>query len=117
MKNLMKCLAIVLAIGAMAQTVGVYALEEVNYSIEKDGEAIIRLIEFRQRVTAHGESIEEASIELAKDFPEIKTDDDFKHAFGELVVRYSKAIGMENILYQMVNRNHQKGMTGSEPGI
>lgn len=117
MKNLMRCIAIVLAIGAMAQTVGVYALEEVKYSLGKDGQAIIKLIEFRQRVSDRGESIEEASIELASDFPEIKTDDDFKNVFSELVIRYSKAIGMEKVLYQMVNKKELKRMTGDGPGI
>ncbi len=117
MKKFMKCLAIILAIGAMAQTVGVYALEEVKYSLEKDGEAIIKLIEFRQRVAARGDSIEEAAIELANDFPEIKTDDDFKNSFGELVIRYSNAIGMEKVLYQMVNKKELKRISGDGPGI
>jgi|SRR5690606_16518838 len=117
MKNLMRCIAIVLAIGAMVQTMGVYALEEVKYSLEKDGEAIIKLIEFRQRVSDRGDSIEEASVELANDFPEIKNDDDFKNVFGELIVRYSHAIGMEKVLYRMVNKVGLKRMTGDGPGI
>jgi hypothetical protein len=117
MKNFMKCLAIFFAIGAMVQTVGVYAIEEVKYSLEKDGEAIIKLIEFRQRVAARGDSIEDASIELVNDFPEIKTDDDFKNSFGELVIRYSNAIGMEKVLYQMVNKKELKRMSGEGPGI
>lgn len=113
----MKCLAIILATGAMVQTVGVYALEEVKYSLEKDGEAIIKLIEFRQRVAARGDSVEEALIELANDFPEIKTDDDFKNSFSELVIRYSNAIGMEKVLYEMVNKKELKRISRDGPGI
>jgi hypothetical protein len=117
MKNLARSLAIVLAVGAMIQTVCVYALENTIISLEEEEATIISLIEFKRRTDSYGESFQDASYELRNDFPNIKTEEDFKEAFAEHALRYLHAIGGEKSLKRVLGKEEYQRLTGDGPGI
>ncbi len=117
MKNLARSLAIVLAVGAMIQTVCVYALESTIISLEEEETAIISLIEIKRRADSNGESFQDASYELRKDFPNIKTEEDFEEAFANHALRYLQAIGGDKALNRIFVKEKYQRLTGDGPGI
>src|SRR5690606_19075983 len=104
MKNLMKALALVLAIASTVQAIQVYAQERVVLSIDEAEYKLTRLIELKRELDFNRDNSGLIGTEqsISSEFPTIKTEEDFKEAFATQALRYIQAIGGESVLKKVL---------------
>lgn len=119
MKNLMKGLVLALAIGSTLQAIQVYAQERVTVSIEEEERTLSRLIQLKRNSDLSGKTLDVYGNEtdLLAEFPNIKTEDDFKEAFATHALRYLQSIGGEEAFKKVLQQKVFARFHGSEPGI
>lgn len=119
MKNLMKVLVLVLAIGSTLQAIQVYAQERAMVSIEEEERALSRLIQLKRNSDLSGKSLDVYGNEgdLVMEFPNIKTEEDFKEAFAIHALRYLQSIGGEEAFKKVLQQKEFARFHGGEPGI
>lgn len=120
MKNLLKTLAIVLAIGATVQAIQVYAQEKEVISIDEVEYNLTRLIELKHEMDANRSETGFVNRETTpdSDFPNIKTDADFKETFSTNVLRYIQVIGGQEAFKKVLSRpEFADVVSGHDPGI
>jgi hypothetical protein len=116
MKNMLRVLSIILAVGAILQTFYSYAEQVKEPSINDHEEAIIKLIEIKRNMDAQGITSDDTLNE--PDFPLIKTEEQFKDAFAIHTLEYIKAINAQEALLKNVKKGNLKThKIGGEPGI
>lgn len=119
MKNLMKTLAVALAIGSTVQAIQVYAQEKVVISIDEVEYKLTRLIDLKRQMDAGRELSGLVSTEstLSAEFPNIRTEADFKREFSVNALRYIQAIGGEAALARELTKPEFASFSGHEPGV
>ena len=119
MKTLARTLALVLALGATMQALFAYANDVGLISIEEEETKIVQLIELKQQMDTKNLSIGDIRPELNRDFPQIKTEEDFREAFATHALRYLRAINGEDALRRVLDRPEFSSIRRSdgEPGI
>ena len=119
MKNLMKALALVLAIGSTIQAIQVYAQERVVLSIDEAEYKLTRLIELKRELDFNRgySSLTENEQPISNEFPTIKNEEDFKEAFAIQALRYMQAIGGEAVLKKVLQKTEFASFEGHDPGV
>lgn len=117
MKTMLRLLSILLAVGALSQTIYSYAQDAEPLSIEVEEAAIVKLITMKQKMDTQGFTLEEVQTEETN-APQIRTEDEFKEAFARHALRYIQAIGGEDALIKIIKMPEFTGIRErSEPGI
>ena len=119
MKNLMRTLAIVLAIGAAFQAIQVYAQQKAVISIDEVEYNLTRLMQLKHEIEPSRESAALTNSEtlLSREFPNIKTEADFKEAFSTNVLRYIQAIGGQEAFKKILTQPEFAEFSEHEPGV
>lgn len=119
MKNLMKVLVLALAIGSTLQAIQVYAQERVVVSIEEEERTLSRLIQLKRNADLSGKTLDVygSETDLITEFPNIKTEDDFKEAFVTHALRYLQSIGGEEAFKKVLQQKEFSRFQRGEPGI
>lgn len=116
MKTMLRTLAFVLAFGAITQTIYTYAEDREPVSVEVEENALMRLLEMKQKMDNQGLTLEDVQPEDGT--TKIKTEEEFKEAFARHSLRYIEAIGGVDALIRMLNRPEFASMRDRvEPGI
>lgn len=122
MKKTIQVLALVLAIGATAQTLKAYAFESQAGSIMVDDEEykIMRLMELRKEIESKGESLV-IDPTIQSEFPEIKKASDLTEVLAHHMTRYMQGMCAGATLSRIVNSAQTKSIStqscGGNPGI
>lgn len=118
MKNILRTLAIALAIGATFQVVISYAAEIERISAEEEEAKLSRLMELRRDVIRSGDQHPMELLNLQDEFPQIKNTEDYKHEVVRHTLRYLQSIGAEKTLNKEIQKPEFKVFSlKSEPGI
>lgn len=119
MKNFMKVLVLALAVGSTLQAIQVYAQERAMVSIEEEERALSLLIQLKRNSDLNGKTLElyKSENDLSVEFPNIKTEEDFKEAFATHALRYLQSIGGEEAFKKILQQKEFARFNGSEPGI
>lgn len=116
MKKMLRLLSVLLAMGAISQTIYSYAQDSEPLSVEAEEAVIMRLIEMKQKVDTQGFTFEESQEDAT--FPQIKTEEQFKEAFARHALRYIEAIGGEEALIKIIKTPEFTRLRSlGEPGI
>ncbi|MCB9061388.1 MAG: hypothetical protein H6622_07705 [Halobacteriovoraceae bacterium] len=116
MKKMLRLLSVLLAMGAISQTIYSYAQDSEPLSVEAEEAAIMRLIEMKQKVDTQGFTFEESQEDAT--LPQIKTEEQFKEAFARHALRYIEAIGGQDALIRVIKMPEFTSLRErSEPGI
>ncbi|HLE12957.1 MAG: hypothetical protein A2504_12995 [Bdellovibrionales bacterium RIFOXYD12_FULL_39_22] len=118
MKNLLRVMAVLLAVGSMAQAVCNFnkSLSVINpVLVEDEANLLTQLIELKKQSDLTG--IPFSDIQTEAGMPEIKSNDDFKEQFLQHTLKYLQTIkGGENTV-QKVLKQQELQPKGCGPGI
>lgn len=118
MKNVLRTLAVILAIGATFQVVFSYAAEVERISAEEEEAKLSRLMELRREVMPSNDQRPMELLNLQDEFPQIKNTEDYKREVVRHTLRYLKSIGAEKTLNKEIQKPEFKVFSlKSEPGI
>lgn len=104
MKHILRSLAVVFAVGAMAQAIYAYAHEVKIISLNQEEQILLDLIELRREVDLSGAPYSALNSNLKGDGVEILTEEDFKESFVIHTLRYIQAIDAEDTLRDVLRR-------------
>lgn len=118
MRNILRTLAITLAIGATFQVVISYAAEVERVSVEEEEAKLSRLMELRREII-HSKDLQQFSVlNFQDEFPQIKNTEDYKREVVRHSLRYLQSIGAEKTLSKEIQKPEFKAfIVESEPGI
>lgn len=118
MKNILRTLAVTLAIGATFQVVISYAAEIEKISAEEEEVKLSRLMELRREVIRSGDQQPMELVNLQDEFPQIKNTEDYKREVVRHTLRYLQSIGAEKILKKEIQKpEFQVFRFADQPGI
>lgn len=119
MKNAMKILALVLAIGAVSQTIRAYAQTTVTLNADEEAYQISRLMQLKSQIDSREMALSHSeAAPIGSEFPNIRTEADFKDEFVTHTLRYIQAIKAEDTFKKMKNRAEFSEMFEHEsPGV
>ncbi len=117
MKNTIKALAVVLALGATAQAIKAYTAETPQLSANEERQKVVELMDLRQEIEAKGELFIPEESALSASFPEIKNLEDLNEVFIMHTLRYIKAVGADKTLIRVLQQPSVSRFIRDEPGI
>lgn len=118
MKKTMQVLAVILAIGATAQTLRAYAYQTGIFSIEEEESKMSLLIELRKELSEKRETSIASETSVSAEFSHIKNPEQLNEAVARQALRYIQAIGAEDALIRVIRQpEFQSLREHAEPGI
>ena len=118
MKRTLQTLAIVLALGAIAQTLAAYAYDAEIFSADEEEVKLIQLIELRKTFVENKASLNINGTLVDPRSRQITSSDQLNEAIVRQTLRYLQAIGAEGALVKAIKQpNFQLLMERMEPGI
>jgi hypothetical protein len=118
MKKTLQALAILLALGAAAQSVKAYAVELGLVSAEEQEYKIIRLMDLRKEMESEGKSFTPRESEVSLEFPEVTKKSEYNEELVKQYLRYIKAIEADNAFKKVIQMPEFKPLAlPTEPGI
>jgi len=118
MKNVLRTLAVIFAIGATFQVVFSYAAEVERISAEEEEAKLSRLMELRRDIMPLNDQRPMELLNLQDEFPQIKNTEDYKREVVRHTLRYFKSIGAEKTLNKEIQKPEFEAFRGSDqPGI
>lgn len=112
MKKVLQMFAVVIAIGAVAQTLKAYTMDDDILSEEAEVK-IIQLIEMRRAIKAQGEEVVLQHPSIQAEFPGIRTSKDLNDNLSGYIRIYLDKINGENGLNPLLPK--KKGNIKSQP--